>query len=108
MLHMQSAIQVPGGDDKEMQRGGKQGEYGDVDDEDLEKADKGQQDANKQRVEQQGGQKATTSLPGKTEQGREQSGVADSNRKGQVCEPYLAIDLAILYLLGDVKPAEAL
>lgn len=79
-----SVIQVPGGGDKELERGGKQGEYGDVDDEDLEQANKGQQDANKKRVAQQGGKKATTSLPGKTEQGREKSGVADDNRSNQV------------------------
>lgn len=77
-------LQVPGGDDKELERGGKQGEYGDVDDSDLEKANEGQQDANKKRVEQQGDKKATTSLPGKTEGGGK-SGVADNNRQKQVC-----------------------
>ena len=78
-------IQVPGGDDDKLQRGEKQGEYGDVDDEDLEKANQGQQDANKQRVEQQrSDKKATTSLPGKSEKKGERSAVADDNRKKEV------------------------
>lgn len=79
------AIQVPGGGDDKLQRGEKQGEYRDVDDEDLEKANQGQQDANKQRVEQQGSdKKATTSLPGRSEKRGEPSGVADDNRKKEV------------------------
>lgn len=83
---------VPGGDDKELERGGKQGEYGDVDDSDLEKANQDQQDANKKRVEQQGDKKATTSLPGKTEGGGK-SGVADNNRQKQDLAPGQGVQL---------------
>lgn len=34
---------VPGGGDKQMDRGSRQGEYGDVDDEDMERANTGEQ-----------------------------------------------------------------
>lgn len=75
--------QVPGGGDDKLGRGDKQGEYGDVNDEDLERADKGQQDANRRRVQQQDSKEATVSLPGKTEQAQEHSG-EEENRKNKV------------------------
>ncbi len=78
---------VPGDTDKQMGGSKRQGEFSDVDEADMEKAGSGQMDKNKERVQQGGGggKEATTSLPGKNEQGQQdQSGVQDDNAQGQV------------------------
>ncbi len=70
----------------EQQEGAKrQGDFSDV-----EKAGSGQMDKNKERVQQagSGNREATTSLPGKQEQGqRDQSGVQDDNAQKQASSP---------------------
>ncbi len=75
----------------EQQEGAKrQGEFSDVDEADMEKAGSGQMEKNKERVQQagSGGKEATTSLPGKQEQGqRDQSGVQDDNAQKQASPP---------------------
>lgn len=76
---------VPGSSEGEGVR--RQGEFSDVDEADMEKANRGQMDDNKDRVQQagSGSKEATTSLPGKKEQGqRDQSGVQDDNAQDQV------------------------
>ena len=75
----------------EQQEGGKrQGEFSDVDKADMEKAGSGQMEKNKERVQQagSGNKEATTSLPGKQEQGRrDQSSVQDDNAQKQASSP---------------------
>jgi hypothetical protein len=75
----------------EQQEGGKrQGEFSDVDEADMEKAGSGQMEKNKERVQQagSGNKEATTSLPGKQEQGqRDQSSVQDDNAQKQASSP---------------------
>ncbi|DBB01387.1 TPA: hypothetical protein ACH3X1_000055 [Trebouxia sp. C0004] len=81
----------------EQQEGAKrQGEFSDVDEADMEKAGSGQMDKNKERVQQagSGSREATTSLPGKREQGqRDQSGVQDDNAQKQDLAPGQGVQL---------------
>lgn len=74
----------------------RQGEFSDVDEADMEKANSGQMDDNKDRVQQagSGSKEATTSLPGKKEQGqRDQSGVQDDNAQDQDLAPGQGVQL---------------
>ncbi len=77
---------VPSETSEQKEGAKRQGEFSDVDEADMEKAGSGQMDRNKERVQQagSGGKEATTSLPGKQEQGqRDQSGVQDDNAQKQ-------------------------
>lgn len=99
-MHSNASGSVPNSDTEspvvpsetgEQQEGAKrQGEFSDVDEADMEKAGSGQMDKNKERVQQagSGGREATTSLPGKQEQGqRDQSGLQDDNAQKQASSP---------------------
>lgn len=88
---------VPGSTQPESSPEKRQGEFSDVDEGDLEKANQGQMGSNKERVQQQSGagqKEATTSLPGKRESGqRDQSGVQDDNAQGQDLAPGQGVQL---------------
>ncbi|DBA66200.1 TPA: hypothetical protein ACH3X2_002580 [Trebouxia sp. C0005] len=105
-MHSNASGSVPNSDTEspvvpsetgEQQEGAKrQGEFSDVDEADMEKAGSGQMDKNKERVQQagSGGREATTSLPGKQEQGqRDQSGLQDDNAQKQDLAPGQGVQL---------------
>lgn len=92
---MDSSV-VPGQTSEQRQGGQRQGEYSDVDEADMEKANSGQMDKNKERVQQgsSGSKEATTSLPGKQERGqKDQSGVQDDNAQKQDLAPGQGVQL---------------